>query len=73
MPSMSPTPSSACRSCWPQPLTIADTSLAMSASIGIAMFPADGRDMETLVHRADMAMYQAKSRAAAASASSAAK
>jgi diguanylate cyclase (GGDEF)-like protein len=43
------------------PLTIAETSLAMSASIGIAMFPADGRDMETLVHRADMAMYQAKS------------
>jgi diguanylate cyclase (GGDEF)-like protein len=51
----------------------ADTSLAMSASIGIAMFPADGRDMETLVHRADMAMYQAKSKGAAASASSAAK
>ncbi|WP_313570695.1 sensor domain-containing protein [Comamonas terrigena] len=43
------------------PLTIAETSLAVSASIGIAMFPADGRDMETLVHRADMAMYQAKS------------
>ena len=43
------------------PLTIAETSLAISASIGIAMFPADGRDMETLLQRADMAMYQAKS------------
>ena len=43
------------------PLTIAEASLAISASIGIAMFPADGRDMETLLQRADMAMYQAKS------------
>ncbi len=25
------------------------------------MFPADGRDLDTLLHRADMAMYQAKS------------
>jgi diguanylate cyclase (GGDEF)-like protein len=56
-----------------EPLNIAETSLAISASIGIAMFPADGRDMETLVHRADMAMYQAKSKGAAVSASSAAK
>jgi predicted signal transduction protein with EAL and GGDEF domain len=45
-----------------EPLNIADTSLAISASVGIAMFPMDGRDMETLVHRADMAMYQAKSK-----------
>src|SRR5690606_3547736 len=32
-----------------------------SASIGISLYPADGHDMDTLVHRADMAMYQAKS------------
>ena len=44
-----------------QPMTVADTALGISASIGIAMFPADGRDMETLLQRADMAMYQAKS------------
>ncbi|UDF36804.1 UNVERIFIED_ORG: EAL domain-containing protein [Shinella sp. XGS7] len=44
-----------------QPMEIADTRLAISASVGIAMFPADGREMETLLHRADMAMYQAKS------------
>lgn len=44
-----------------EPLVLADNTLAISASIGIAMFPADGRDMETLLHRADMAMYQAKS------------
>nr|WP_261794578.1 EAL domain-containing protein [Comamonas testosteroni] len=43
------------------PLIVANTSLTISASIGISMFPADGRDMETLLQRADMAMYQAKS------------
>lgn len=44
-----------------QPCQIAGATLCPSASIGIAMFPADGHDMGTLVHRADMAMYQAKS------------
>ncbi len=44
-----------------EPITLAGKTLAISASIGVAMFPADGRDMETLLHRADMAMYQAKS------------
>lgn len=43
------------------PLTVAETSLTVSASIGIAMFPADGRDLETLLQSADIAMYQAKS------------
>ena len=35
--------------------------MGLSASIGIAMFPGDGHDMETLLHRADMAMYPATS------------
>lgn len=45
-----------------EPMTIAGTTISISASVGAAMYPADGRDMETLLHRADMAMYQAKSR-----------
>ena len=44
-----------------QPCEIAGSTIRPSASIGIAMYPADGHDMRTLVHRADMAMYQAKS------------
>ncbi|SBS27644.1 Oxygen sensor protein DosP [Marinomonas aquimarina] len=32
-----------------------------SASIGVSVFPEDGHDVGTLIHRADMAMYQAKS------------
>jgi diguanylate cyclase (GGDEF)-like protein/PAS domain S-box-containing protein len=43
------------------PCMIDDMALACTASCGIALFPSDGRDMETLLHRADMAMYQAKS------------
>jgi diguanylate cyclase (GGDEF)-like protein/PAS domain S-box-containing protein len=31
-----------------------------SASIGISLYPQDGQDMETLLHHADLAMYQAK-------------
>ncbi|WP_095157872.1 EAL domain-containing protein [Pseudomonas sp. Irchel 3E13] len=44
-----------------QPMTIANTNLSISASVGVAMYPSDGCDVETLLHRADMAMYQAKS------------
>lgn len=43
-----------------QPLHLEDTTVAISASIGVAVFPQDGRDMDTLLQRADMAMYQAK-------------
>ncbi|MFL6707691.1 MAG: EAL domain-containing protein [Massilia sp.] len=34
--------------------------VALSASIGIAMFPGDGEDVETLIKHADIAMYHAK-------------
>lgn len=43
-----------------RPATIAGTSVVISASVGISLFPADGQDMESLLHRADIAMYQAK-------------
>lgn len=43
-----------------EPMLIEKTSIAISASVGIAMFPMDGRDIDTLLSRADMAMYQAK-------------
>lgn len=36
------------------------TQITPSASIGISLFPDNGHDMETLLHRADIAMYQAK-------------
>jgi len=34
--------------------------LSSSASIGVALFPKDGTDFETLLQKADMAMYRAK-------------
>ncbi len=42
------------------PLQLDEVEIRPSASIGVSMFPHDGHDMETLLHRADMAMYQAK-------------
>lgn len=43
------------------PCHINGTPLNPSASIGVAIFPDNGNDIETLLHRADIAMYQAKS------------
>lgn len=43
-----------------KPLSIGGVMLSPSASIGISVYPQDGHDMGTLIHRADMAMYQAK-------------
>lgn len=43
-----------------RPVKVRDMTVDVSASIGVAVYPQDGRDMETLTHRADLAMYQAK-------------
>jgi diguanylate cyclase (GGDEF)-like protein/PAS domain S-box-containing protein len=43
-----------------EPMTISGTTLEISASIGIALFPEDGNDPETLLRNADSAMYRAK-------------
>lgn len=43
-----------------QPVSIDGTELFITASIGIAFFPDDGEDAETLLKHADVAMYQAK-------------
>lgn len=44
-----------------QPFTLKGMQLVTSISIGIALFPGDGEDFDTLLRHADMAMYQAKS------------
>ncbi len=42
--------------------TVNDKELRVSVSMGISMYPNDGEDVETLIKRADNAMYQAKKR-----------
>jgi len=42
------------------PFFIKQEEIMISASIGIAIFPDDGQDVETLVKNADLAMYRAK-------------
>ena len=42
------------------PFIIDNHELTLSASIGIAIFPEDGHDAETLIKNADVAMYKAK-------------
>src|SRR5204863_4396410 len=41
-------------------VTVHGLPLSVDASIGIALFPADGDDVETLLRHADGAMYHAK-------------
>lgn len=43
-----------------RPMFIDDHTLTVTASIGIALFPQDGKDVDTLLKHADLAMYQAK-------------
>jgi diguanylate cyclase (GGDEF)-like protein len=47
-----------------RPFTYQDLELEVSATIGVAIAPRDGRDASTLLRRADVAMYSAKNTAA---------
>jgi len=43
-----------------QPVLVDNLTFAVSASIGIANSPKDGKDLDSLLRKADMAMYEAK-------------
>lgn len=43
-----------------RPMLIEDHQLSVTASIGIALYPNDGTELETLLRNADVAMYKAK-------------
>lgn len=43
-----------------QPFDIEGDTIILGASIGVSLFPDDGGDIETLIKRADAAMYVAK-------------
>ncbi len=42
------------------PFVFNNRNLHVTTSVGIAIFPGDGKDMETLMRNADIAMYRAK-------------
>ena len=46
-----------------EPIQLASNSLVVTPSVGIALYPQDGTDAETLMRNADLAMYFAKRRA----------
>jgi diguanylate cyclase (GGDEF)-like protein len=43
-----------------EPFSVEQKQLDISASIGVSTYPGDGQDAETLIHKADTAMYAAK-------------
>ena len=44
-----------------EPVLVGDITVDVGASVGVALFPEHGRDSSTLLQRADVAMYSAKS------------
>src|SRR5579884_3068122 len=50
------------RSMLREPLSIAGMTVQVDASVGVALYPDHGNDLETLLRHADIAMYQAKAR-----------
>jgi diguanylate cyclase (GGDEF)-like protein len=45
-----------------RPMNLADRTLRSTGSVGFAIFPEDGEDVETLIRHADAALYVAKAR-----------
>jgi diguanylate cyclase (GGDEF)-like protein len=43
-----------------KPVEVEGVSIELDASVGLAWYPAHGRDVDTLLQRADVAMYRAK-------------
>ncbi|NHN34037.1 two-component system response regulator [Paenibacillus agricola] len=43
-----------------QPVSVEEVNLSIGASMGIVSFPEHGKDIQTLLRRADVAMYSAK-------------
>jgi diguanylate cyclase (GGDEF)-like protein len=43
-----------------EPILLGQTEATLSCSIGISLFPSDGKDVEALLQNADSAMYKAK-------------
>ncbi|MGE0080199.1 MAG: EAL domain-containing protein [Thiohalomonadaceae bacterium] len=50
------------RQAFREPFLLGDRRYPVTVSIGIGLYPDDGEDLETLLARADMAMYEAKAR-----------
>jgi len=54
---------SLCRKCLDsikRPIIIGDLNFSIGASVGVSSAPMDGADIDTLLRKADMAMYEAK-------------
>ncbi|MFW6237747.1 MAG: putative bifunctional diguanylate cyclase/phosphodiesterase [Halanaerobiales bacterium] len=45
-----------------KPFTLGEKEFFITTGIGAALFPGDGRDVDTLIKNADMALYKAKNR-----------
>ncbi len=43
-----------------EPFMIAEKTLRITTSIGVATYPQDGADANALIHNADSTMYEAK-------------
>jgi diguanylate cyclase (GGDEF)-like protein/PAS domain S-box-containing protein len=43
-----------------EPFTVHDQDLCITTSVGVAIYPHDGEDIDTLLKNADIAMYRAK-------------